>query len=107
MRKNMKRAGAVIGTTLLTLALSSAVSGVAHADPYNCSSWRVDTWTWAAQCTGGTGAYAALALCVYVNGRDRGWDQGLPVRVGGVATVSCSGDKGWTAVDGSYTITEY
>jgi hypothetical protein len=60
----LRRAVAIIGTAMLSLALTLGTAGAAHADPYDCSTifWTNGEGT-QAKCYNGTGRYRAVALC--------------------------------------------
>jgi hypothetical protein len=88
----MKRAGAVIGAAVLTAAFSLGTSGVAHADPYDCSGYFLNKSAWRHSCANGTGYYRAIVYC------DNTWpgrDYERPgnwVRVGHGSVAFCDGN---------------
>ena len=99
----MKRARTAIGATVIALAFSATTAGVAHADPYNCSSKPNGTNSWGVTCTGGTGAHRAVVDCEDTHGEYRQW--GPIVRVGELSVARCG--PGGVMKGGSYEITEY
>lgn len=99
----MKRAGTAIGATLIALAFSATTAGVAHADPYNCSSKPNGTNSWGVRCTDGTGKYQAVVDCEDSAGQYNQY--GPVVGVGELSVARCG--VGGVMKGGSFRIVEH
>ncbi|SDZ46536.1 hypothetical protein SAMN05421504_1209 [Amycolatopsis xylanica] len=85
----MRRIVSLAGALAVGAGILMAGTGVAEADPYDCTTWQPHSDEAAARCTNGTGEYRAHARCNSPGNPD--YDAyGLWVRVGKTSVAQCS-----------------
>jgi hypothetical protein len=82
-------ASSAAAVSILTAGLLTATAGSAHADPFNCSAYFINSKTTAALCRSGSGTYRAVASCSYLNTAYYFSRSGSTVRVGQISRAYC------------------